>query len=171
MLSETVASVDRVREARDDVPRCCGMGAPTFETFDPELAEIAMSPLALADGLPGYLGLRMVEIGPGTAVAEVDVRPELVHQFGAMHGGVVAALVDHMLGVTVFPVLPKGTWPATLEFKVNYLAAIREGIVRATGRAVSLRRRTAVVAVDVTNEGEPVASALGTLSLNPPKDG
>lgn len=153
------------------MPTYCGMGPLTFDSFDPELAEVAMDPTVLAVGLPGYIGLRMVEIGPDHAIAEVDVRPDLVQQFGAMHGGVVAALVDHMLGTTVFPFLPRGTWPATLEFKINYLAAVRAGVVRATGRTVALRRRTAVVEVEVTNEGEPVAQALGTLSLNAPKGG
>lgn len=129
-----------------------------------------MSPPGIEDGLMGYLGMRVVDVGPGTATAEIEVRPELVHGFGALHGGVVAALVDHVLGTAVFPVVPAGTWPATLEFKLNYLAAVREGVVRATGRVVALRRRTAVVQVDVTNEGRPVATALGTISLNPPKD-
>jgi 1,4-dihydroxy-2-naphthoyl-CoA hydrolase len=146
------------------------MGAPTFESYDPTLAEIVRSPAGVEDGLTGYLGLRMVEVGPGTATAEIEVRPELVHGFGALHGGVVAAVVDHVLGSAVFPVVPKGTWPATLEFKLNYLAAVREGVVRATARVVALRRRTAVVQVDVTNEGRAVATALGTVSLNPPKE-
>lgn len=146
------------------------MGTPSFDHFDAELAEVLRrADTAAAHGLTSYLGLRMVEVEPGIATAEVEVRPELLHQFGAVHGGVVAALVDHVLGATVFPVVPRGTWPATLEFKLNYLAPVRGGVVRAESRVVSMTSRTAAVHVDVTNDGRPVAVALGTISLNPPR--
>jgi uncharacterized protein (TIGR00369 family) len=144
--------------------------AADFESYDPELAEMLVGgALGLEDGLTGYLGLRMTDVGPGFATAEIDVRPELVHGFGAVHGGVVAAIVDHVLGSAIFPVVPRGTWPATLEFKLNYLAPVRDGVIKATGTVLTLRRRTAVVQVDVTNGGVPVAVALGTISLNPPQ--
>lgn len=146
------------------------MDRPTFDTFDPAIAEIMMSQSG-GDGLTDYLGLRLVEVGPGTATAEIEVRPELRHAFGAVHGGVVATLIDHVLGAAVFPAVPMGTWPATLEFKLNYLSAVRDGVIRATSQMLVLRKRTAVVQVDVTNDGRPVATALGTISLNPPKPG
>jgi uncharacterized protein (TIGR00369 family) len=74
-----------------------------------------------------------------------------------------------VLGSAIFPSVPTGTWPATLEFKLNYLAPVRQGTLRATGEVIALRRRTAVVQVEVTNDGQPVAAAQGTISLHPPK--
>jgi uncharacterized protein (TIGR00369 family) len=143
---------------------------PSFESFDADLAAGMTDPqFNGGNGLTEYLGLRIVEVAPGRATAEVEVRPELLQAFGAVHGGVVAAMVDHVLGAAIFPTLPRGTWPATLEFKLNYLAAVREGTIRATGEVIALRQRTAVVQVEVTNDGRPVAAALGTLSLHPPK--
>jgi uncharacterized protein (TIGR00369 family) len=141
------------------------------DLFDPEQAEFIIGGGGdLMTGLPAYLGLRVVRMDPGVAVVECDVRPELVHGFGVTHGGVVATLVDQALGSAVFPLLPRGTWPATLEFKLNYLAAARTGVIRATGTVVALRRRTAVVRVEVDNDGRPIAAALGTISLNPPAE-
>ncbi|HKH24175.1 MAG TPA: PaaI family thioesterase [Acidimicrobiales bacterium] len=143
--------------------------ALAFDSFDPTLADFLLGPdSGLADGIAGYLGMRMVEVTPGRAVLELEARDELVHGFGALHGGVVAALIDQALGSAVFPLVPAGTWPATLEFKLNYLAAVRGGTVRATGQVIALRSRTAVVRVDVGNEGRAVATALGTISLNRP---
>ncbi len=148
------------------------MDDPTFDTYDPELAaHLLDGDRDLKDGIAGYLGIRMVEVGPGRATAEVEARDELVHRFGVLHGGVVAVLVDQVLGSAVYPVVPAGTWPATLEFKLNYLAPVRGGVVRADARVVGLSSRTAVVHVDVTNDGRPVAVALGTISLNAPKAG
>jgi 1,4-dihydroxy-2-naphthoyl-CoA hydrolase len=148
------------------------MDTPTFDTYDPELAGHLLDPERdLMDGISGYLGIRIVDVGPGRATAEVEVRDELVHRFGVLHGGVVATLVDQVLGSAVYPVVPEGTWPATLEFKLNYLAPVRSGVVRADSRVVGMSSRTAVVHVDVTNGDRPVAVALGTISLNPPKPG
>jgi 1,4-dihydroxy-2-naphthoyl-CoA hydrolase len=148
------------------------MDTPTFDTYDPELAAHLLDPERdLLHGIAGFLGIRMVEVGPGRAVAEVDVREDLVHRFGVLHGGVLAVLVDQVLGSAVYPVAPAGTWPATLEFKLNYLAPVRGGVVRAESRVVSMTSRTAVVQVDVSNGDRAVAVAMGTISLNPPKGG
>ena len=150
-----------------------------FPTFDPRLAEALTGRdgepgVGLDEGLSAYLGMRITHAGPGVAVVEVELRDELVHRFGAAHGGVVATVVDQVLGSAVFPLVPLGTWPATLEFKLNYLAAARRGVVRGTGRVVSLRRRTAVVLVDVENvdgdETRVIAVAQGTISLNAPRE-
>lgn len=146
------------------------MERPTFESFDPAVAEAMLDPsFNGGDGLTGFLGLRLVEVTAGRAVAELEVRPELLQAFGAVHGGVVAVMVDHVLGSAIFPSVPRGTWPATLEFKLNYLAPVRQGTLRATGEVVALRQRTAVVQVEVTNDGRPVAVAQGTLSLQQPR--
>ena len=146
------------------------MERPAFESFDPALAEAMLDPHFNGNnGMTDYLGLRIVEVTPGRATAEIEVRPELLQAFGAVHGGVVATLVDHVLGASIFPSVPRGTWPATLEFKLNYLAPVREGTLRATGEVIAMRQRTAVVQVEVTNDGKPVAVAQGTISLHPPK--
>lgn len=122
-------------------------------------------------GLPEYLGIRFTEVEPGRCVAELDVGEHLLNPFGAAHGAVLASLVDHMLGSAVLPLVPRGTWPATLEFKINYLAPTRPGVLRATSRVVSLSKKTAVVTVDCENDGRLVGTALGTIALTPPKPG
>ena len=122
-------------------------------------------------GVPEYLGMRITEVGPGWCVCVIELRPELQNPFGAAHGAVVASLVDHVLGSAVFPLVPLGTWPATLEFKLNYLAPAREGDLAARAEVVSISSRTAVVAVECSNAGRIVATALGTIALTPPKPG
>ena len=49
------------------------------------------------EGLPGYLGIRLTETWPGGMRAEVAVRDDLLNPFGNLHGGVLAALCDHVL--------------------------------------------------------------------------
>ncbi len=146
--------------------------APNFESYDPELAELMRSSdesVAGSTGLPGYLGIRTTAVGPGTFTAEVEVRPELLNPFGAAHGGVLAGLVDHVLGAAVLPLIPRGSWPATGEFKVNFLAPVREGTLCATAEVVSLSRRTVVVRIEATNADRLVGVAQGTVAITPPK--
>jgi uncharacterized protein (TIGR00369 family) len=145
------------------------------DRYDDEIAQ-AMLKLSRAPeggdrGVPGYLGIRFTEVGPGRCVAELDVLEQLLNPFGAAHGAVLASLVDHVLGSAVFPLVPRGTWPATLEFKINYLAPTRPGVLRATARVLSLSKKTATVAVDCESNGRLVGTALGTIALAPPKEG
>ena len=120
-------------------------------------------------GLPAYLGVATVDVSPGRMVVGLDVRDELLNPFGSLHGGVVAALVDHVLGAVLYPHIERGRWAATTEFKVNLLAAVRTGRLEATATIVSLTRRTAVVQVEVDNDGRPCALAQGTVLIADPK--
>jgi uncharacterized protein (TIGR00369 family) len=143
------------------------------DRFDQELADgmlrLSQAPEGGDTGIPGYLGIRFTAVEPGRCVAELDVAEHLLNPFGAAHGAVLAAMVDHVLGSAVFPLVPRGTWPATLEFKLNYLAPTRPGVLRATSQVVSLSKKTAVVTVECENEGRLVGTALGTIALTPPK--
>ena len=144
------------------------MPAPIVpERFD-EAVATSMQDLATG-GLPGYLGIRTVDVAPGLLVAALDVRSDLLNPFGSLHGGVVSALVDHVLGAVLYPHIERGRWAATTEFKVNLLAAVRDGSLRATATIVSLTRRTAVVQVEVDNDGRPCALAQGTVLIADPR--
>jgi uncharacterized protein (TIGR00369 family) len=141
------------------------------ERFERRVADAMLAQANQGSGVPGYLGIRMAEIGPGWCVAELEVRPDLLNPFGAAHGAVLASLVDHVLGSAVIAIVPIGTWPATLEFKLNYLAPARVGTLSARAEVRSISSRTAVVNVECTNGGRVVGTALGTIALVPPKPG
>jgi uncharacterized protein (TIGR00369 family) len=102
-------------------------------------------------------------------VAAFDVTDELITMIGNMHGGCLAALCDHCLGVVMYPIMPERYWAATTEFKVNYLSPVSGGTCRATAEVVSMTRRLAVVRVEVENEGRLVCLAQGTCTIVAPK--
>ena len=101
--------------------------APEFPQYDAKVAAGLEGAADAAGGLGGFLGIRHTEVGPGRLRAEVDVRDELMTPFGNLHGGVLAALCDHVLGTVLYPVIARGAWAATTEFKINYLAPITTG--------------------------------------------
>jgi uncharacterized protein (TIGR00369 family) len=146
------------------------MPAPiTPRRYDEEIARAMHGLDAGLTGLPQYLGIRTVDVGPARMVAELDVRAELLNPFGTAHGGVVAGLVDHVLGAVLYPVIERGQWAATTEFKINLLATVRGGVLRAEAVIVAMSRRSAVVQVEVANDGRLCALAQGTVLIPDPK--
>ena len=141
----------------------------TFETYDARVAEGLLAAHERDAGLPGWLGIRPVDFGPGTMTATLTVRPELLTPFGNLHGGVLAALCDHVLGTVCYPVIPRGAWAATTEFKLNYLAPVTTGELEANATIVALSKRTAVVRIEVVNDGRMVCAAQGMVLVAAPK--
>ena len=74
-----------------------------------------------------------------------------------------------MLGAVLYPVIPPGACAATTEFKVNLTRPVREGTLQATARIATLGRRTAVVQVEVDNDGRLAGLAQGTVTVVPPR--
>ena len=142
--------------------------APVLPAFDAAIAETFIRASATVGGLPGYLGVRFVEMTAGRLVASMAVREDLLTPFGTLHGGVMAGLVDHVLGCVLYPLMQRGQWAATTEFKLNYLAAVRGGTLIAESTVVSFTKRTAVVRCEVSNEEQLVCVAQGTLLVTDP---
>jgi uncharacterized protein (TIGR00369 family) len=142
---------------------------PAFESYDQRVADGLAEAHEKPQGLPGFLGIRIADTWPGGMRADVVVRDELLNPFGNLHGGVLAGLCDHVLGTVCYPVIPRGAWAATTEFKLNYLAPVTTGTLSAAAQIVSLTKRTAVVQIEVTNDGRTVCLAQGTVLVMPPK--
>jgi 1,4-dihydroxy-2-naphthoyl-CoA hydrolase len=138
------------------------------DTFDQAIADGLIKAHDAPGGLPGYLGIRFQELTAGRLVATMDVRPELITPMGAIHGGVLAGFVDHTLGCVLYPLMKRGQWAATTEFKLNYLRAVKSGTLTAESTVLSMGRRSAVVRVEVSNEGKLTCVAQGTLLISDP---
>jgi uncharacterized protein (TIGR00369 family) len=138
------------------------------ERYDPKIADGMIRTHDTFGGLPKFLGIKFVEYGPGRLIATLDVRDDLVTPMGALHGGVMAGFVDHVMGCVLYPLMARGQWAATTEFKLNYLAAVKTGTLRAESTVISLGKRAAVVRVDVTADGRLVCAAQGTLLVSEP---
>ncbi len=119
-------------------------------------------------GLPHYLGVTFDRMDPGQLDATMRVPKDVITPFGTMHGGAMAGFVDHVMGCVLYPLMAKGQWAATTEFKLNYLTAIRGGELNATATVLSLTKRTAVVRVDVSSGDRLACVAQGTLLITDP---
>ncbi len=138
--------------------------------FNEETAKRFMgTPRGGAGGLPEFLGFEIFDAGPGTMKARFEVREDLLTGFGNMHGGILSAFCDHMLGCVCYPAMKKGQWAATTEFKINLTRPVSKGTVEASAEIINLGRTQAVVRIDLTNEGRICAMAQGTVTIRDPK--
>ena len=140
-----------------------------FEHYDQSITEGFIRANDALTGLPAYLGIRITGGAPGTMSAEMEVRKEHLTPFGNAHGGVVTALCDHILGCVCYPLMKRGQWAATTEFKVNLLSPVTTGPLVAEAHVVTMTRTLAVVRIDVENNGRLACIAQGTVLIRDPK--
>ena len=145
------------------------MTNPNFEHFDEQMAGGMLRSATDLGGLPGYLEIRHSELSAGHLVAEMEARKELLTPFGNLHGGCLSAFVDHCLGFVFYPVIPKGAWVATTEFKLNLIKPVSAGVCQATTQVVALALRSGVARIDVVNDDRLVCAAQGTVTIVLPK--
>jgi acyl-CoA thioesterase len=99
----------------------------------------------------------------GRSVFELAIRPDHMNPHGVVHGGVVYTLVDFAMGGALTSLLDLGERCATLEVKINYVAAAVSGDLRAEARVVSRSRRVAVMEARVYGEADQlIALATGS---------
>ena len=81
----------------------------------------------------------------GHASFHLTVCAEHMNPHGVVHGGIVYTLGDYARGGALTSRLEPGERCATLEVKINYLAPVTEGGIRAEARVVERTRRIGVL--------------------------
>ena len=112
---------------------------------------------------PQLLGIELDSIESGRARLSVEVRKELLQLQGVMHGGAIASLIDTAVAFAIVSASEPQDSFTTVEMKVNYLTAIREGRVTADARLIRDGRRIIVADCDVhDSKGRLAAKGLLT---------
>jgi|TARA_B110000093_G_scaffold24160_1_gene23007 uncharacterized protein (TIGR00369 family) len=116
------------------------------------------------------MGMRIVEIGDGTAVIEMPYDPVLIGDpvTKVLHGGAVSALMDTASGASVVSHPSAGVGTATLGLRIDYMRPATPGqAITATAECYHVTRTVAFVratACDADTE-RPVATATGTFTV------
>lgn len=118
------------------------------------------------------LQMRRLTEEPGSVTASIVIRDELMNSWGVAHGGVVMSLLDMTLGMSAKSLDPESIGAATIELKVNFIAAAA-GEISARGRAMRQGRSLVFAEGEVTSAaGAVLAKASGTFKLRyPPAPG
>ncbi|HEV8484893.1 MAG TPA: PaaI family thioesterase [Blastocatellia bacterium] len=112
---------------------------------------------------PKMLGIEIDEVQEGRARLSLEVRKDLLQLQGVMHGGAIASLIDTAVAFAIVGASEPDDRFTTVEMKVNYLSAIREGRVIADARLIRDGRRIIVAECDVfDSKGRLAAKGLLT---------
>lgn len=123
--------------------------------------------------LPGLLGIEITGLVAGIVHAELELRDEHFAPNGFVHAGALVTLADTAAGYGCLAQLPDGALGfTTLELKVSFLRAAREGTLRCEARAVHAGRTTQVWDATVAGpDGRAIALFRCTQLVLYPTDG
>jgi uncharacterized protein (TIGR00369 family) len=98
---------------------------------------------------PQSLGIKLDSIGAGRARLSLEVKQQHLQLAGIMHGGAIATLIDTAVAFAILGASEPDARFTTIEMKVNYLSAGREGRVIADAKLIRDGRRIVVAECDL----------------------
>lgn len=131
------------------------------EAIDPAIAAKIRASFA-RQALLATLGAELVEVAPGRVVIAGPILDLARQQHGYGHAGLAFTLGDTAAGYAALSMMPAEAEVMSAELKINLIAPSDGERMVATGRAVKVGRRLAVVTaeVEVEKAGRRVLVAL-----------
>jgi uncharacterized protein (TIGR00369 family) len=119
----------------------------------PDLSPVFMAAIDRGEHLLQMLQMRDVDedSGPDRLTIDLDNEPRLMNHRGALHGAVVATLVDVAAGRLATRVVAEGNFVVTADMNIRYLSPVMVGPARTTARIVRAGRRSIVTTVEITD--------------------
>jgi uncharacterized protein (TIGR00369 family) len=112
------------------------------------------------ENLPGWFGLKVVDVSEGRLAMELAIKPLFLAPNGFLHAATVIALADTASGYATIAHLPDGASNfTTIELKANFLGTATDGTLRADASAAHQGRTTQVWDATVTqvDSGKTIA--------------
>jgi len=99
-----------------------------------------------------WLDGRIVSCNIGEIEVEFTVRPEMANPTGLLHGGVQAAMIDDIIGMTSATLGEEG-FMLTIDLHVNFLGKVEVGqTIKARARFVRSGKRIAHAVCEILDE-------------------
>jgi uncharacterized protein (TIGR00369 family) len=109
------------------------------------------------------VGMVLKSIEPGHCTFELEVDERHHNPMGTLHGGVYCDLADAAMGYAYASLLGEGESFTTIELKINFLSAVRKGLLVADARVVKAGKNVGYLECDVKDAtGKLVAKAAST---------
>jgi uncharacterized protein (TIGR00369 family) len=121
----------------------------------------------MADNETGFIALvdaPAPESDDGTARLVVEVDERHLNPAGAVHGGMLATLVDTTMGAAVRSTVDEEA-PATSQLTVTYLRPGKPGQLLVTAKVSKRGDSLTMCEADVEQDGKPLVHALATFAL------
>jgi uncharacterized protein (TIGR00369 family) len=132
-----------------------------IEPLDPELEASLRQKLA-ANPFIKFVGIQVPQLGKGYARFLLPFKSELANSIGLLQGGVLAALGDETVAFALYSLVKEGEMINTVEMKINFLGAVKDGDVIAEGRIAKRGRTISLGEFEVRQADRLVAKGLCT---------
>jgi acyl-CoA thioesterase len=107
------------------------------------------------DKLAQYLGIELIDVSKGNAVAKMAIKEEHLNGISTVHGGAIFTLADFTFAVAANS---HGRVTVAINVSISFMKAVTSGTLTAVAREVSLNPRIASYTVDICNDqGELIA--------------
>ncbi|MBS0390748.1 MAG: hydroxyphenylacetyl-CoA thioesterase PaaI [Proteobacteria bacterium] len=132
------------------------MDMTTIPTEPQTLADATAQAMYTRDRTAQALGMRIVNVGPGTALLSMKVRPDMVNGHHICHGGMIFTLADTAFAYACNS-YNKNTVASACH--IDFLAPAREGdLLEAEAQERSASGRTGVYDITVRTAGGQVVA-------------
>jgi acyl-CoA thioesterase len=112
-----------------------------------------------------HVGLHIADSGGGRSELRLRIEPHHLNTNGVVHGGALFTLVDTGMGVALHSALAADERCATVDARISYLKAVREGEVVCTSRLLHRDDKVAHLVSSLTVDGQEIASASGVFTV------
>jgi len=112
------------------------------------------------------VGLQFARGDDGTPRCSLQIDERVLNVNGTVHGGAIHTLIDVSMGWFLFDQLREDERIATVEVKINYLAAVSSGVLVARAKLIHRSKRLAVLESQVDCGGQIIAKAMGTFYVS-----
>lgn len=114
--------------------------------------------------------MKLTVVKPGEIIYEMEVLEKHLATVNTIHGGMIAALMDGVIGVAALSLVAQDKkLVSTVEFKLNYFKPAYLGdVLKGYGRVDNAGKRIISTSGEIFNQkGEMVAKAMGTFNAYP----
>jgi acyl-CoA thioesterase len=132
-----------------------------IEPLNPEL-EAGIRKRLAANPFIKFVGIVVPQLGRGYARFVLPFKPDLANSIGLMQGGVIAALADEAVAFALYSLVKDGETFNTVEMKINFLGAVKEGDVVAEAHIAKRGRTISLGEFEVKQGDRLVAKGLCT---------
>jgi len=101
------------------------------------------------DQFAAYIGIELVEVGPGRAVAKLAIEPRHLNGLGSVQGGAIFTLADLAFAAAA---CSHGQEAVGINCSINYIKAVSQGTLTAEATEDSLNPRLGSYTVRITDD-------------------
>ena len=105
----------------------------------------------------------------GRSHCRLEVKAALLNPNGVVHGAAIYALADTAMGGALVSQLQPDHACTTIEIKISYFKAVREGVIICEAHLVHQGKRIAFLEAKLYSSELLVAQATGTFAILPPR--